>query len=166
VNVTRARDAARRLALFGRSLLFRGSVGHLTPEAKRAFLVAQEEAEDRNHRHIGPEHLLLGLAGIDAGAARILARLGADRERVRSAVDSVIDNRHAWVVNEVRLSASCKRVIELAVEEASRLRDPRIDTEHLLLGILRERHNGASGVLLGLGVSQEMVASEVGRTRH
>ena len=61
----------------------------LTDVAKRVLAAAQDEAIARRHRHVGTEHLLLGLVaqGGDAAAARTLADRGATLESVRAAVE-------------------------------------------------------------------------------
>jgi ATP-dependent Clp protease ATP-binding subunit ClpA len=67
----------------------RGLGGHmpLTPGSKKALELALREAIHLGHRHIGTEHLLLGLVRDDGcSAARLLASLGVDRERVRAEV--------------------------------------------------------------------------------
>ena len=58
-----------------------------TPRAKKVLELALREALSLGHNHIGTEHLLLGLARENEGvAARILLDLGADEERIRTAV--------------------------------------------------------------------------------
>ena len=52
-------------------------------------------------------------------------------------------------------------MIELAVDEAHRLNSPYIDTEHLLLGLIREGEGIAAGVLESLGVSLEKVRAQI-----
>jgi ATP-dependent Clp protease ATP-binding subunit ClpA len=63
----------------------RGSRGHIpfTRGAKKALELSLREALALGHKHIGTEHLLLGLVADEhSSAARILAARGADRERV------------------------------------------------------------------------------------
>ncbi|WP_027346474.1 ATP-dependent Clp protease ATP-binding subunit, partial [Hamadaea tsunoensis] len=58
-----------------------------SPRAKKVLELSLREALQLGHNHIGPEHILLGLVREGDGlAARILARLGADRDRVRQQV--------------------------------------------------------------------------------
>ena len=59
----------------------------LSNECKRAMTYAAEEAERMNHRHIGTEHLFLGLLGEErCFAARLLKERGVTLERSRSIV--------------------------------------------------------------------------------
>jgi plasmid stability protein len=58
-----------------------------TAEAKQALEAALRESLALHHRHIGPRHVLLGLAAVEQGAgARILRDLGADRDTLRAAL--------------------------------------------------------------------------------
>ncbi|MEM7309716.1 MAG: Clp protease N-terminal domain-containing protein [Planctomycetota bacterium] len=51
----------------------------LTPQARRAMRLAQEEADDLGHKSVGPEHLLLGLIKVaDGTAAQVLGHLGVE----------------------------------------------------------------------------------------
>ncbi|HMK31326.1 MAG TPA: Clp protease N-terminal domain-containing protein [Terriglobales bacterium] len=60
----------------------------LAPGGKRVLVYAAEAAESLSHKHIGTEHLLLGLLREKDGlAATILNRYGIDADRVRSSVD-------------------------------------------------------------------------------
>jgi ATP-dependent Clp protease ATP-binding subunit ClpC len=63
-----------------------------------------------------------------------------------------------------RFTDQAQRVVVLAMEEARRLNHPRIGTEHLLLGLLREPASLATEVLVSLGVSVEEVRVGVEET--
>ena len=53
-------------------------------EARRAVVLAQEEARRLNHDYIGTEHILLGLLREGEGVAvQALVRLGVDLNRIR-----------------------------------------------------------------------------------
>jgi len=137
-----------------------------TDGAKRALVRAQTEALRRRHTHIGPEHLLLGLTGSDAGtAARILTALGVDRHHVRRAVAGALDRSQVRVSGALRLTPRAKRVIALAVAEADRLRDRHIGPEHLLLGLVAAGEGVVAGVLTRLGVELEPARAAVRRRR-
>jgi ATP-dependent Clp protease ATP-binding subunit ClpC len=65
-----------------------------TERARKVFSLAQEEAQRFNHNYIGTEHLLLGLVREGDGiAARVLANLGVQLPKVRSAVEFIIGRR-------------------------------------------------------------------------
>src|SRR4030066_1443564 len=73
-------------------IIGRGSsapTGHIpfTPRAKKVLELSLREALQLGHNYIGTEHILLGLIREGEGvAAQVLLNLGADLEKVRSAV--------------------------------------------------------------------------------
>ncbi len=135
-----------------------------TERARRVLTLAQEEAQRFNHNYIGTEHLLLGLVREGEGvASKVLANLGVELNKVRSAVEFIIGRGDRPVTGEIGLTPRAKKVIELAVDEARRLGHHYIGTEHLLLGLVREGEGIAAGVLESLGVSLEKVRAEVTR---
>ncbi|HYO50303.1 MAG TPA: DinB family protein [Chloroflexia bacterium] len=124
--------------------------------------MAQEEAQRFNHNYIGTEHILLGLVREgDHVAGRVLNNLGLDLQKVRFAVEFIIGRGERQVLGELGLTPRAKRVIELSVDEARRLKHNYIGTEHLLLGLIREGEGIAAGVLESLGVSLDSVRQEV-----
>src|SRR3989304_515312 len=135
-----------------------------TERARRVLTLAQEEALRFNHNYIGTEHLLLGLVREGEGvAAKVLANLGVELNKVRSAVEFIIGRGDRAVMGEIGLTPRAKKGIELAVDEARRPRHHYIGTEHLLLGLVREGEGIAAGVLESLGVSLEKLRAEVTR---
>ncbi len=133
-----------------------------TERSRKVFSLAQEEAKLFNHNYIGTEHLLLGLIRERDGiAARVLANLGVDLSKVRSAVVFIIGRGDGLVVGEPGLTPRAKKVIELAMDEARRLNNHYIGTEHLLLGLVREGEGIAAGVLESHGVALEAVPQGV-----
>jgi len=135
-----------------------------TERARRVLTLAQEEAQRFNHNYIGTEHLLLGLVREGDGvAAKVLANLGVELNKVRSAVEFIIGRGDRAVIGEIGLTPRAKKVIELAVDEARRLNHHYIGTEHMLLGLVREGEGIAAGVLESLGVNLERVRAETTR---
>src|SRR5256714_9541523 len=133
-----------------------------TERARKVLQLAQEEAQRFNHNYIGTEHLLLGLVREGEGvAAKVLANLGVDLNKVRSAVEFIIGRGERTITGDIGLTPRAKKVIELSVEEARRLNHNYIGTEHLLLGLVREGEGIAAGVLESLGVSLERVRQQV-----
>ncbi|MCL4532287.1 MAG: ATP-dependent Clp protease ATP-binding subunit [Actinobacteria bacterium] len=133
-----------------------------TERARKVLTLAQEEAQRFNHNYIGTEHLLLGLVREGDGvAAKVLANLGVDLNKVRSAVEFIIGRGDRTVTGDIGLTPRAKKVIELAVDEARRLNHHYIGTEHLLLGLVREGEGIAAGVLESLGVSLDKVRNQI-----
>jgi len=132
--------------------------------ARRALTRAQEEAQHFGHSYIDTEHILLGLiAEEDSVASQVLNNLGVATSKVRSAVEFIVGRGGRPSTNEVGLTPRAKKVIELAVDEARRLNHSYIGTEHLLLGLLKEREGSAAGVLESLGITFDKVLAEVNK---
>jgi ATP-dependent Clp protease ATP-binding subunit ClpC len=140
-----------------------------TGPATRVVQYAQEEARKLGGSTVGTEHVLLGLLREGDGiAARVLERLGVSLGRVRQEIQrqfGFADNRISTEA-PMNWSPKAKRVLELALEEASDL-NPRlglpnyIDTEHILLGLIREGEGQAARVLRSLDVDLERVRREI-----
>ena len=125
---------------------------------------AQEEVQVLRHNYIGTEHILLGLLReSDSVAAKVLNNLGVELTTVRSKVEFIIGPGERLASGEIRLTDRVKKVIELAVEESRRSDHNNIDTEHLLIGLLREGDGIAAGVLKSMGVNEERIRGEVAR---
>jgi excisionase family DNA binding protein len=132
-----------------------------TERARKVLTLAQEEARGLNHNYIGTEHLLLGLVREGEGVAgKVLANLGVEPYRVRSAVEFIIGRGNHTVSGEIGLTPRAKKVMELAVDEARRLGHHYIGTEHLLLGLVREGEGIAAGVLESLHINLEQVRAQ------
>jgi ATP-dependent Clp protease ATP-binding subunit ClpC len=129
-----------------------------TERARRVLTYAQEEAQGFNHNYIGTEHLLLGLLReTDGVAVRVLQTLGVDLRKVREAIEFIVGRGERYLPGEVGLTPRAKKVIELSVIEARRMRHSYIGTEHLLLGLIAEGEGVAYGVLESLGVTRDAV---------
>jgi ATP-dependent Clp protease ATP-binding subunit ClpC len=132
-----------------------------TERARKALLYAQEEAQRFNHNYIGTEHILIGLVREGEGtAAQVLAGMGVDLDRVRGAVEFIIGRGDRLMLGEAGLTPRAKKVLEYAVDEARRLGHHYVGTEHLLLGLVREREGIAAGVLERLGINLDRVRGE------
>src|SRR2546427_2197269 len=106
VSLGRIRSEIERQVTRGDGRL--GQDMQLTPRAKRVIDLAYDEARQLNNNYIGTEHLLLGLIREGEGlAGRVLAKLGADLDKVRLDVAYVRkdDPQRAGEFAEVALSA-------------------------------------------------------------
>jgi ATP-dependent Clp protease ATP-binding subunit ClpA len=141
-----------------------GRFDKFTERARRVLSFAQEEAQRFNHNYIGTEHLLLGLIRVGGGvAAKVLANLGVELNRVRSTVEFIIGRGDRIVLGDIGLTPRAKTVIGLAADAARLLDHQYIGTEHILLGLVREGEGIAAGVLESLGVNLEKVRAETMR---
>jgi ATP-dependent Clp protease ATP-binding subunit ClpA len=133
-----------------------------TDRARRVVVLAQEEARLLNHNYIGTEHLLLGLIHEGHGvAAQALESLGISLEAVRQQVEQIIGRGQQAPSGHVPFTPRAKKVLELAMRECDALGHVHIDTEHLLLGLIREGHGVAAQVLVKLGADLNSVRQQV-----
>lgn len=130
-----------------------------TQRARRVLSLAQEEAERLNHSYIGSEHVLIGLLREEGGVAgRVLRELGLDVVRVQAMVERLSSGPSTRTpFTKIELSPSTKRLLELAVDEARRMGQHYISTEHLLLGMARQNEGVAIDVLRKFGISAEQI---------
>ncbi len=132
----------------------------LTEKTRKVISYARQEAQRMGHQYIGTEHLLLGLVREGTGmAATVLQRLGVDPKRVRLEVEKVVKGGTDVISTgkQFPFAPRAKKAFEYAVEEAKRMGQNYIGTEHLLLGLLREEEGIAAQVLINLGVDTEEV---------
>jgi ATP-dependent Clp protease ATP-binding subunit ClpA len=133
-----------------------------TEKAKKVLAFAQDEAWTAHHSYIGTEHLLLGLLREGDGlAAKVLANLGVEIEKVRSTIESMLGRNERIIVQQIIPTSRVKKVIEIAFQEARRMNSTHVGTEHLLLGLLIEGEGLAAHVLEDLGVNLERVRQEL-----
>ena len=136
-----------------------------TQRARRVLSLAQDEAERLNHSYIGSEHVLIGLLLDDGGVAgRVLRELGLEVTRVQAMVERLSGGQGTRTpFSKTELSPSTKRILEYAVEEARRLGQHYISTEHLLLGLARQNEGLAIDVLRKFGISAEQIRRQTRR---
>ncbi len=148
-------------------------------EARSSVEAAIEEARGLGHDSIGDEDLLLGILRAKEGtAAEALGSLGVTLEGARRESEDMLSDalasvgislegirREAGDAFDMRIpekrripfAPGAKRVLELALREAVRLRDNSIGGEHILLGILRNDDGTAVRMLARMGVSPQML---------
>jgi ATP-dependent Clp protease ATP-binding subunit ClpC len=133
-----------------------------TDQARRIVVLAQEEARLLSHDYIGTEHLLLGLVREDQSiAAEALASLGIKLEAVRQQVLEIVGKGKRGSSGHIPFTSRAKKVLELSLREALQLGHNYIDTEHVLLGLLREGNGVAVRILAELGADPRSVRRTV-----
>jgi ATP-dependent Clp protease ATP-binding subunit ClpC len=148
-----------------------------TSEARRAIVLAQEEARRLQHNYIGTEHLLLGLlAEPDGIAARAAGRFGLDLTAGRNDVTEIIGiGQQRPKGGHIPFTPRAKKCLELSLREALQLGHDYIGPEHVLLGIVRESEGVAAQILVKhsgnlqavrAAATELMPPGEVGQTRR
>jgi ATP-dependent Clp protease ATP-binding subunit ClpA len=131
--------------------------------ARRVVALAEVESNALGHQHLGTEHLLLGvLAQAHSAAAEALEGAGATLDGARLKVAEAVGRRPPPATpttpgEDLALTARAKRAIGRASRFSLQNREPYVEPEHVLLGVL-DVEGTAGQVLRGLGV-------DVGRLR-
>ncbi|HJF19896.1 MAG TPA: ATP-dependent Clp protease ATP-binding subunit [Enterococcus columbae] len=128
-----------------------------TPRAKEVLMIAQEEAKLFRHQTIGSEHLLLALVIEEEGiAGKTLREMNIQESDIREEIEHFTGYGIMKSYPEnyfLPYSPRVKQIIAYANDEARRSGSPKIGTEHLLLGLLRDEEILASRIMLNLGLS-------------
>ena len=133
-----------------------------TERARRAVVLAQEEARLLGHNYIGTEHLLLGQVHEAEGiAARALETMGIGLDSVRQKVVDLIGHDAPTPSGHIPFTPPAKAAFELSLREAMKLGHNYIGTEHILLGLIKKGEGVAAQVLKKLGADLPKVRDSV-----
>ncbi len=142
-----------------------------TERAQEAAQRAAEIIQRYGHNQIDTEHILLALIEQPQGVIpQILEYLKVDANALTERLDYVLRtspkaNIFGGGAGQIFITPRVKRIIDLANEEANRLKDEYISTEHIFLAILNERSTPAARLLEGAGVTRERVYEAVQQIR-
>lgn len=142
-----------------------------TERAQEAAQRAAEIIQRYGHNQIDTEHILLALIEQPQGVIpQILEILKIDANSLMERLDYILRtspkaNIFGSGAGQIFITPRVKRIIDLANEEANRLKDEYISTEHIFLAILSERSTPAARLLEGAGVSRERVYEAVQQIR-
>ena len=135
--------------------------------ASRSYEILQRYS----HNQVDTEHMLLSLLEQPEGVIpQVLEKLGVNIETVKSRLDGVLKASPKVAIygggtGQVFITPRLKRVIDLANEEASKLKDEYISTEHLFLAIASERATPAARILADSGVTKDRIHEAVKEVR-
>jgi uncharacterized protein (TIGR02246 family) len=134
-----------------------------TEKARRVIFFARYEASQYGSHSIESEHLLLGVLREDrALATRFLGPSSAMVE-IRSEIEKQIPRGERISTSvEVPLSEECAKILKLAGEEAERLGNRHIGTEHLMVAMLGVEKSLAARVLRARGLTAAGVREQLG----
>jgi ATP-dependent Clp protease ATP-binding subunit ClpC len=136
-----------------------------TNRARKVMQLANQEARRSNYEYIGSEHILLGILKEGTGAAvAVLKTFHVELPKMAQQIESMIRaSPEKARSSEIPETPRAKKVIEYAMDEARDLRldSNSIGTQHLLLGLLREREGIAGQVLFNIGLHLDAVRGEV-----
>ena len=134
-----------------------------TERARRVIILAREEAELYRHEYLGTEHILQGVIKDGGGiAVAIVQKSGVDLTQLKKELEkSLPRSSNSLIIGDIPFTSRAKKVLEFAVEEARSLNHNYIGTEHLLLGLLKEKEGVACRVLNSFGMFFDDVREKI-----
>lgn len=139
---------------------------NFSPKVKEIISYSREEALRLGNDFIGTEHLLLGLIRDGEGlAVRVLQSMQVDLFDLRKELEMAIrdkSNKPLANINSLPLTKQAEKVIRITVLEAKALKSPTVETEHLMLSILKNKENVATQILHQYEVDYDKFKNELG----
>jgi len=142
-----------------------------TERAQEAAQRAAEIIQRYGHNQIDTEHILLALIEQPQGViSQLLELLKVDANSLAERLDYILRTSPKASIfgggaGQIFITPRVKRIIDLANEEANRMKDEYISTEHLFLAILSERNTPAARLLEGAGITRERVNDAIQQLR-
>ncbi len=137
-------------------------MNRLTQKSQEALREAQSVATRMSQTEVDGEHLLLALLDQHDGlTTRLLTGAGADPAALRASVEADLARRPrstgpGAAPGQVTVTQRLARMLDSAEQEAKRLKDEYVSTEHLVLAMVDEGPSTAAGRRLGeQGVSKD-----------
>jgi ATP-dependent Clp protease ATP-binding subunit ClpC len=135
-----------------------------TERARRVIFFARYEASQFGSTSIESEHLLLGLLREDKNVTNRFLHDASSVKSIRQEIENRSEIREKITTSiDLPLTAECKRILAYSAEEAEKLRQGHIGTEHILLGMLREENCSAAKLLTGRGLRVDSIREELAR---
>ena len=138
-----------------------------TERAQDAAARAYEILQRYGHNQVDTEHILLALLEQPEGVIpQILEKLSVEQAVIKRRLDDVLRASPKAAIygggtGQVFITPRVKRIIDLANEEANRLKDEYISTEHIFLAILSERNTAVARILAEAGITKERIYDTV-----
>lgn len=134
-------------------------------KVKEIINYSREEALRLGNDFIGTEHFVLGLIREgDSTAIQVLKNVRIDLYDLRRELEKVIKNKSNKKVeglNSIPLTRQAERVIRLCKLERKALKSDLIESEHLMLSILKNKDNVACQIMNRLGIDYDLFHAEL-----
>ncbi len=132
-----------------------------TLKAQEALQDAQTLAEKYEHQQMEPEHLLLALLQQSEGIILpMLQKLGAPCPQIIGQVEELlkkVPKVYGGGAGQAYIAPRLKKVMDVSFQEADRLKDSYVSTEHMLLAIVEEPSGAAARILADHGINKDEV---------
>jgi ATP-dependent Clp protease ATP-binding subunit ClpC len=139
-----------------------------TEQAQEALAASQELVRQYHHSQWDVEHILLALLLQEKGlVGDILKELGADVEAVKREVVAALEKspKVAYEAAQIYATPRIAQLLKMAGDEADRLKDEFIGTEHLLIAMAGESRSESARILRRFGIDQEKIYSALQKLR-
>jgi ATP-dependent Clp protease ATP-binding subunit ClpC len=145
-----------------------------TEKAQEAAMRAYEILQHYKHTQVDTEHIFLALVQQqDSAVPQILQQLDAPAAAIAEKLQSVLESSPRSSSNpygstptaQVFITPRLKRIMDVANEEAKKLEDEYISTEHILLAIATERNTPSANILREANVTKERILSAIEEIR-
>jgi ATP-dependent Clp protease ATP-binding subunit ClpC len=146
-----------------------------TEKAQEAAMRAYEILQRYKHTQVDTEHVFLAvLEQSDGAVPQILSKLGAPIDVIVRKLEAILENAPkvsntpygAAPTAQVFITPRLKRVMDVANEEAKKLNDEYISTEHIFLGIASERNTPSANILREANVTKEQAYAAIEELRN
>ncbi|HET9432152.1 MAG TPA: ATP-dependent Clp protease ATP-binding subunit, partial [Chitinophagaceae bacterium] len=142
---------------------------NFSTQVKEIISFSREEALRLGNDFIGTEHLLLGLIREGENTAiKILKSFNVDLYELRKEIELAVKDKtgkNIANINSLPLTKQAEKVIRVTVLEAKALKSPTVETEHLMLSILKNKENIATQILNQFDVDYDLFRNEIGILR-
>src|ERR1700712_1439777 len=142
---------------------------NFSTQVKEIISYSREEALRLGNDFIGTEHLVLGLIRDGENTAiKILKSLNVDLYELRKEIEMAVKDKtgkNIANINSLPLTKQAEKVIRVTVLEAKALKSPLVETEHLMLSILKNKENIATQILNQFDVDYDIFRNELGMVR-
>ena len=139
---------------------------NFSTQVKEIISYSREEALRLGNDFIGAEHLMLGLIRDQENTAiRVLRQLNVNLTDLRKEIELAVKDKsgkNVANINSLPLTKQAEKVIRVTVLEAKALKSPMVETEHLLLSILKNKENIATQILNQFDVDYDLFRNELG----
>jgi len=139
---------------------------NFSTQVKEIISYSREEALRLGNDFIGAEHLMLGLIRDQENTAiKVLKQLNVNLGELRKEIELAVKDKsgkNVANINSLPLTKQAEKVIRVTVLEAKALKSPMVETEHLLLSILKNKENIATQILNQFDVDYDLFRAELG----
>lgn len=139
---------------------------NFSTQVKEIISYSREEALRLGNDFIGTEHLVLGLIRDGENTAiKVLKLLDVDLSDLRREIELAVKDKtgkNISNINSLPLTKQAEKVIRITVLEAKSVQSPTVESEHLMLSILKNKENIATQILNQFLVDYDSFKSELG----